>query len=188
MLPSGSFDTVTPEVWAATGFPDYADYKLIFDVLADAAIYGAALPAEVVRASVTRGAAAQFGPGAARFGLDKPLPEVEQAQRNAGQMAAHCDALPAHILPGMVEAQRLRDAAFARAVVQAFSAHGGPVVLITGNGHARTDWGVARFIKRISDLRVYSIGQLEAATEAAPYDAWLVTQTTARADPCLAFR
>ncbi len=62
------------------------------------------------------GAAAVFGAAAARFGLDAPLPEDEQAAREAEQAEAHCGALPAEMLPGMVEAQRLRDAALARAV------------------------------------------------------------------------
>ena len=43
--------------------------------------------------------------------------DSEQAAREAEQMAAHCDALPEDILPGFVEAQRLRDAALAEDVL-----------------------------------------------------------------------
>jgi hypothetical protein len=50
--------------------------------------------------------------------------------------------LAPEILPGFVEAQRLRDAALAEAALAALEAHGAPVAIITGNGHARRDWGV----------------------------------------------
>ena len=83
------------------------------------------------------------------FGLDAALDPEEQATREAGQMAAHCDALPDHVLPGMVEAQRLRDAALSRAIVAAIlETDGGPVAVITGNGHARTDWGIPPMLTR----------------------------------------
>ena len=75
-------------------------------------------------------------PEAARFGLAEPLPEHEQTARQAVQMAAHCDALPVQMLPGMVDIQRLRDGRLAQSAL-----NGGPVAVITGNGHARTDWG-----------------------------------------------
>ena len=69
-----------------------------------------------VRRAVSEGAATVFGGAAPLFGLDAALDPEEQATREAGQMAAHCDALPEDVLPGMVEAQRLRDAALAAAM------------------------------------------------------------------------
>ncbi len=90
----------------------------------------------------------------------------------------------------MVEAQRLRDAGLARAVVAAMLETGGPVALITGNGHARTDWGVPRMLGRaLPDATVISVGQFEAAPSGpVPHDLWLVTEPAERPDPCLAFR
>jgi uncharacterized iron-regulated protein len=90
----------------------------------------------------------------------------------------------------MVEAQRLRDAALARAVAHAFAATGGPVVLIAGSGHARTDRGVPAVLGRaMPRLSVLSVGQIEApAAPDQPFDLWLVTDPASPgADPCAAF-
>jgi uncharacterized iron-regulated protein len=118
------------------------------------------------------------------------LAEAEQETRNTLQREAHCNALPEDILPGMVEAQRLRDAALARAVIAAVQEAGPPVLVITGNGHARRDWAIPRMLRRAEpDLTVLSIGQLEATPEdPPPFDLWLVTEPAERGDPCAAFR
>ncbi|MBN2906651.1 MAG: ChaN family lipoprotein [Rhodobacteraceae bacterium] len=175
--------------WEASGWPDFAMYYPIFAAAPEAAILGAALPRDAVRRAVTDGAAAVFGPDAADYGLADPLPDDQQAQREAGQMAAHCNALPETLLGGMVEAQRLRDAALARAVVQALDDTGGPVAVITGNGHARIDWGLAHALTRAApDVTLLSLGQLESVPEGAPpYDLWLVTDPAPREDPCAGF-
>ena len=70
------------------------------------------------------------------------------AERLNMQMDAHCGALPEEMLGGMVEAQRLRDAALAEGVLAALAESSGPVVVITGNGHARLDWGAPRMLER----------------------------------------
>jgi uncharacterized iron-regulated protein len=131
-----------------------------------------------------------FGEGAARFGLDLPLLPIEQSMREAGQLAAHCDALTTDILPGFVEAQRLRDARLADAALRALADTGGPVVVITGNGHARIDWGVPALLAMAApDVTVLSLGQLEAAPAIAPpYHLWIVTDPVDRPDLCAAFR
>lgn len=180
--------------WEARGWPDFAMYHPIFTAAFEADILGADLPREAVRAALTEGAAAVFEslfPGEAeRYGLTRRLPEAEQAVREAGQARAHCDALPAQMLPGMVEAQRLRDAALARAAIQAQAATGGPVAVITGTGHARTDWGLpAALALAAPQLAVYSVGQFEADPGPdAPFDRVRVTDPIDRSDPCDAFR
>lgn len=175
--------------WANSGWPDFTFYYPIFAAAPGAAIYGAALPIADVRRAIGEGAASVFGEDASRFGLAQDLPKAEQSARNAGQMAAHCNALPPEMLPGMVEAQRLRDAALARAVVEANAATGGPVVVITGNGHARKDWGLAVALARAApDLSLISVGQFEAAPKAAePFDFGVVSNPVVRDDPCAAF-
>ncbi|MBK1636223.1 ChaN family lipoprotein [Rhodovulum adriaticum] len=175
--------------WADSGWPDFAMYHPIFTAAPQAAIYGAALPREQVRRAVGEGAAAVFGADAGTFGLDRPLPEDQKITREAAQMTAHCNALPEAMLPGMVEAQRLRDAAFARATLTALRETGGPVVVITGNGHARTDWGLPHALRLAApDVSLLSVGQLESAPEGTPpHDLWLVTDPADRPDPCAAF-
>lgn len=176
--------------WAESGWPDFAMYHPIFTAAPDAAVFGGALPRDQVRAAFTDGAAAVFGNDAAAYGLADPLAPEDQAAREDLQQQAHCNALPPEMLPGMVEAQRLRDAALARAVVQAMAATGGPVAVITGTGHARKDHGIpAALAVAAPGLRVLSIGQMEADPGAgAPFDLWIVTDPVDRPDPCLAFR
>ena len=176
--------------WAESGWPDFAMYHPIFTAALDAPVYGGALPSDDVRRAASEGAAAVFGPDAADYGLDRPLPAAEQAAREAEQARAHCDALPPGLLPGMVAAQRLRDATIARATLRALDETGGPVAVVTGTGHARLDRGVPHYLAAARPgLSVISVGQLEAVPdEPPPFDLWLVTAPADRLDPCAAFR
>lgn len=175
--------------WAGRGWPDFAMYHPIFAAAPQAAIYGAEVPRDEVRRAVAEGAAAVFGDGAAALGLTVPLPAEEQAAREGRQADAHCGMLPAHLLPGMVEAQRLRDAALAQAAITAHRETGGPVAVITGTGHARSDWGMPAALRAAAPgLTVLSVGQYEIpASGPLPHDLWLVTDATPRPDPCAAF-
>ncbi|MFN6980061.1 MAG: ChaN family lipoprotein, partial [Gemmobacter sp.] len=131
-----------------------------------------------------------FGSGADRFGLDRPLEPADQAAREAGQQDAHCGTLPPDLLPGFVAAQRLRDAALARAALDALAAHGAPVVVIAGTGHARRDEGIpAALAIAAPQTVVLALGQLEADPGPdAPFDLWIVTDPHPRPDPCAALR
>jgi uncharacterized iron-regulated protein len=164
-------------------------YAPLFTAAPAARIVGGALPRAEVRRAVTEGAAAVFGPDAGRFGLDRPLPAAEQAAREADQATAHCDALSEEMLPGMVAAQRLRDAALARAALEAWRRTGGPVAVITGAGHADRERGIpAALAEAAPGLSVLSIGQFEAPpADPPPFDLWLVTEPAEREDPCAAF-
>ena len=176
--------------WNDSGWPDFAMYHPIFLAAPAAVVLGGALPQQDVRRSMTDGAAAVFGDGAARYGLALPLEPAEQAAREADQKTAHCNALPDALLPGMVDAQRLRDAALARAAVQAFDVTGGPVVVITGSGHADRARGIpVALAEAAPDLRVLSVGQVEGEPGPdAPFDLWIATPPHPRPDPCAAFR
>lgn len=172
--------------WAASGWPDWSLYQPVFEALGHTPIYGMAVPRESLNTAVREGAAKAFGDGAAAFGLTAPLPPEQQAAREAHQQVVHCNLLPEALLPGMVAAQRLRDAAFARVAIRALEQTGGPVVVITGTGHARVDWGMPAVLKVAAPgLRVVSLGQLEARpTAVVPYDHWLVADPAPRDDPC----
>jgi hypothetical protein len=165
-----------------------ADYAEI--LAASPVIIGAAPDRDSVRAAFSDGAAVTFGPDAEIYGLDQALDDAEQERREALQYDAHCEAMPAEMMGGMVEAQRLRDAAFARAVIAAFDRYGAPIVLITGNGHARTDWGVPVYLARARpELSVLALGQGEAgAAPGGDFDVVLTDAPPAeRPDPCDAF-
>jgi len=203
MLTAGEAALITPTLasdpaaleaaldWSNSGWPDFEFYAPLFTMAANGSVFGAEVPRDQAQRAFAENAASVFGEGAARFGLDQPLPEDQQAMREAGQMAAHCDALPPEILPGFVEAQRLRDAVLAQAVLDAIEATGGPVAVIAGNGHARNDWGVPALLAIAApDLRVISLGQVEDgdAPDDAPFDLLASAPPVERPDPCAAFR
>ncbi len=175
--------------WGESGWPDFAMYYPVFTATDEPVIFGGAVDRDLVRQAVLDGAAVVFGASADMFNLNNNLDDAEQSLREAGQIASHCDALPEAMLGGMVEAQRLRDASMARAVVAALAETGGPVVLITGNGHARTDWGVPRDLAvAMPDLTLVSVAQFEESPRGAvPYDFWLKTAPHERGDPCEGF-
>lgn len=201
MLTEAQAARVTPQVrgdaaalgallgWDAAGWPDFAMYHPIFAAAPDAPVFGAAIPREVLQGARTTDDLLALLPGADRFGLDDPLPPADQAAREAEQREAHCNALPAAMLPYMVTVQRLRDAALAAAVLKAQAATGGPVAIITGTGHARRDTGLpAALALAAPDLRVLSVGQMEDDPGPdAPFDLWLVTDPAPREDPCAGF-
>ncbi|RYH08321.1 ChaN family lipoprotein [Tropicimonas sp. IMCC6043] len=175
--------------WAHSGWPDFAMYHPIFLAAPGARIYGAAVPREDLMAAVSSGAAEVFGAQADAFGLG-PLPAEMQEAREAMQHEAHCGALPEEMLGGMVEAQRLRDARFSEVTLRALEETGGPVAVITGNGHARRDWGMpANLAAAAPELRVVTLGQFEDSVPEGevPYDFWLTTEAAERDDPCAVF-
>ena len=171
--------------WASSGWPDFALYYQVIAAAGDAPVFGAQTARPALRKAVREGAAAAFGTAAERYGLDRPLPEADQAAREARQQEAHCNALPAEMMPGMVEAQRLRDALLAQQVEAALETPGdGPVVVITGNGHADRRWGAPALLPPDLDLFVY--GQFEEALpdRADAFDAFAITPAAERDDPC----
>lgn len=175
--------------WENSGWPDFSMYYPIFAAAPKARVYGAQVPRNVARAAFENGIADGFSADPAAYGLTSPLPDDQQANREAMQLAAHCDALPADMLPGMVIIQRLRDAELAHGVVQAMQDTGGPVVLITGNGHARKDWGVPFYLKRVAPgVDVHVIGQTEDnAPLEGGFDELRSAPAVDREDPCAAF-
>jgi uncharacterized iron-regulated protein len=69
----------------------------------------------------------------------------------------------------------------------------GPVILITGSGHARVDRAVPFYLREASpDLNVISVAFVEVGngeyTADAPFDYLWFTEPFDRGDPCAAFR
>lgn len=122
----------------------------------------------------------------AREGPPAPLP-AWPAEREARLrriiFEGHCGALPERAVPGMVAAQRARDAKLAEALSR--PPRDG-VVLIAGNGHVRKDVGVPAYLPRDG---IVTLGLLEdTPPDAAPYDFVWVTAPAERPDPCEVFR
>lgn len=139
-----------------------------------------ALPAELAR-----GIEAAPLDAAARTALEQEL------------LQGHCGHLSAARLPGMVAAQRGRDAAMADALLSAAGPALAPpgarrAVLLAGNGHVRLDHGVPTLLaKQWPGARVLTIGFLETPLDSPPgrlpYDIAWATSATDRDDPCQAF-
>ncbi|HKK96555.1 MAG TPA: ChaN family lipoprotein [Marivita sp.] len=177
--------------WNESGWPDFSMYYPIFSAAPQASVYGAAVPRDRARAAMQDGMASAFRGDADRYGLTTPLDPDEQEDREALQLAAHCDAMPVEMLPTMVEIQRLRDAELAFAALDAFEAHGGPVVVITGNGHARLDWGAPVYVQAAApSVTIAALGQGEDGrpAPAGQFDLIESSPPAKRGDPCDAFR
>jgi len=146
--------------------------------------------ADLSRADAMRvsrdGYQAVFDAGArARLGLDS-VPEDLLREQEKAVDEGHCHKLPAQALPAIARAQIARDAALAAAIEPYLA---GGVVLLAGNGHARRDIGVPRFLPQSERSRLISIGLIEndAGAEEVPpgaYDSTFLTPVQTRPDPC----
>ena len=176
--------------WQDAGWPDITLYAPVFDALGDAHAVGAMVDRDSVRAAFAQGAADVFGDGAEVFGLTEALPDTELDIRKQLQFDAHCAAIPLEMMEGMVEAQRLRDAAFSQAALKALETYGSPIVVITGNGHARSDWAMPHMMALgAPEVIPYTVGFVEApaAPDDPRFDLTIVTDPAPRPDPCAAF-
>ncbi len=141
---------------------------------------GANLPRELARRIAREGEAALPEELAALLRA-APLDDAAQAHLDADLLDGHCGHLSAARLPAMRLAQRARDAAMAAAL----RASGGrPAVLLAGNGHVRSDYGVPRLL---AGRRLASVGFVEAgqAVAGAPYTHLWFTAGPERGDPCV---
>lgn len=190
--------------WEGRGWPAFALYAPIFAAAPEAEITGGAVPPESLRRAMEDGAAiaapAALGASAPLYRLDIAWDAETQAEAAADQVRAHCDAIPEAAGRRMVEAQRLRDAAFADAVLRARAlSDDGRVVLIAGAGHGRIDRGVPVFVETAAPgLSVVSVafvevqdGETDWRAYAGPrprHDYLWFTAAQPRPDPCIAFR
>lgn len=113
-----------------------------------------------------------------------PLATAAKAALDEDLVAGHCGLLPASRLGGMRSAQRARDASMWLALRDAGTR---PAVLVAGNGHVRTDFGVPQLAAaQRPQARVVSVGFLETGADpaAAPYTYVWITARAERGDPC----
>jgi uncharacterized iron-regulated protein len=150
--------------------------------------------ANLSRADASRVVREGFGavfdaPARARLGLDI-LPPALLAAHEREVADGHCGLMPERMLAPMARAQIARDAVLA-ASIEPFAARG--VVLLTGNGHARRDLGVPRWLSDASRAQSLSIGLLEHTADgtSAPdgaFDLRVTTAAASRDDPCASLR
>jgi uncharacterized iron-regulated protein len=166
-------------------------HRPLFEAALDggATVRGGNLPRDAVRAVVRDGRAAL--PADVRGLLDADTAWGDAQQRALEREIAdgHCGMLPASQLGPMALAQRARDAAMARALLDAPA--GTRAVLIAGNGHVRTDLGVPRYLRAagVPARQIVAIGFIERGSDAGvPYDERRESAPLQRPDPCAALR
>ena len=141
--------------------------------------------------------------GYARFRATRWTDAQAEALR-ADIVEGHCGMAPESVLPRIVLAQRLRDAAMAQALVDAATASG--AILIAGNGHVRSDLGVPVYLHAPglpdAGARSLSVGLIEVDDDDARagdfprqvvaahpgFDYLWFTPPAAREDPCANLR
>lgn len=115
------------------------------------------------------------------------LPVPFRREHEQAIATGHCGLLAQSALAAMARAQIARDLAMAEAL-RPHRARG--VVLLAGNGHARTDVGVPHWLNADGARVAIGIGLLEAEAgadlpvAAPPYDFYLRTEPQPRPDPC----
>jgi uncharacterized iron-regulated protein len=133
--------------------------------------------------------------------LDKPLREPLQNALLDELYGSHCELIPRNAMRPMLNVQRLRDAVLADSLINAAGQDG--AILITGNGHARTDRAVPWYVsRRAPQARILTVMLLEVEMSAkTPGDlmatgpdgipaadyVWF-TPRAKRKDPCEALR
>lgn len=206
MLDSAEVSAITPEIlddraaldealgWSGTGWPDFAMYHPIFTAEPEAAHYGAELPRERARAVMQEGrTSVELANEDLAALLATDLPPEEEEERLVLQQAAHCGALPPEMLPQMVDVQRVRDTLLAEAAIRALEETGGPVAVITGNGHARLDWGAGALAVAALEGTGATVFAVAQGEEGAPipdgiFDLVRSEPAVDRGDPCDAFK
>ncbi|WP_374477978.1 ChaN family lipoprotein [Zoogloea sp.] len=164
-------------------------HEPLFASLAEARIdvVGANISRDLARRIVREGNAALPARLAAALTANPLSPSAEVAL-DADLLDSHCGQLPATRLPRMRLAQRARDAAMALGVT---SLPVRPAILVAGNGHVRSDYGVPALLARLRPgARIINIAFEEEgkATDAgAAYTHIWTTPAVHRDDPCKGF-
>ena len=135
------------------------------------------------------------------LGLDRPIDAAAEEAIADSIRATHCGHAQAKRIPGMILAQRARDAQMAEVLASPERADG--LVLIAGAGHARLDRAAPYYLRlRLPEARVVSLAFLEvidgegtprehaAAIDEAvlPFDIVWFTPRLSDEDPCEQFR
>lgn len=189
--------------WATSGWPAWSMYAPIATVALanELPIIAANLPTKTVKAVAFNGYDALDPGQVVELGLDQPWPAAQRERMLDELFQSHCELMPRSELTGMMHAQRTRNAIMAWRMIKTAAADG--AVLITGSGHARTDYGVPLNLHQNAIApTVVSVAMIEVepgkrrpadyanAYNAAqlPFDYVLFTPAAEREDPCAALR
>ncbi len=121
-----------------------------------------------------------------------PLGGDALAALDADLLRGHCGQLPATMLPGLRLAQQARDAAMFATLTEEPAK---PAILVAGDGHVRTDYGVPRLLRQhrpgstVVSVAFVEEGEPPPVSPASqPYDYLWITEPASRSDPCETFK
>jgi uncharacterized iron-regulated protein len=182
--------------WDQSGWPDWALYAPVANTAVRFAmpIAWANFARDDMIAMYDKSWDALHPDRRAALGLNRPIPADLLPVMETEIAVSHCGSLPPDKVTRFTEIQFARDALMARRMMETATEDG--AVLITGNGHARRDRGVAWHLNRLNARgRVLSVGLIEVKDGAdspdaydLPYDMVWFTTGLDRTDPCAAFR
>lgn len=183
--------------WRQTGWPDYKIYEPVFQAALDAktSIVALNLKADEKKRVDAQGLEGIDDHMFRDLELQRGLPQGVNAMLAEEIRAAHCYKLPDSAVPRFVSMQRARDAVMAHRAFAAKPKEKGGVVIITGAGHARNEWGIPVYLKRLDKkASVATIAFVEVKPEFIkpevyaetehPYDYIWFTPSADRVDPC----
>ena len=179
--------------WDDRGWHEYRWYSPIVEAAMKAhlPIVATNLVKKEMRAIVHGGVASLAAARAKELGLDAPLSDAQTVELQEEMRTSHCGQLPDEMLAPMATAQRARDGALgSHMIAAAAGSPKRPVVLIAGNGHARTDRGVPAYLyAHAPDAKVVSVGFLEVdhaetTPSPEPHDYVWYTPRASDEDPC----
>ena len=180
--------------WEARGWPDFQLYRPVFEAARE-------VGARLIAAHPDKPRLAPLMIGAplpeklrASLKLNTPLPPPAQEELEAELKAAHCGYAPPELLGPLTQAQRLKDAWMARALLNAPK----PVVLIVGRGHTQPHRGIPWALELLSapdsppSWRVISLADHEGAPTPSSHQSPQLVQLSVpahrRDDPCERFK
>jgi len=178
--------------WGAERYRPVVEAMLEAEVSPLAANLSRAEAAQVMR----EGWAAVFDPAMQEvLAIEAAWSEAAAQRLAAALRESHCNALPEEMLPGMLAAQRARDAVMADRVL---ARRVGGVILVTGAQHARRDHGVPAYLAarapgiEVATLRLVEVDGDRPVADyldaGAAFDFVWFTTRAKRADPCEVFR
>lgn len=158
-------DALGPAVaWEERGWPDWSIYQPIAEAALDhdLRLHAGAPDPSLFRQVIHEGLGVLDEDVREYLGLKGDLPEPARTRLLERLERVHCGL--DHHLPAerMLAAQRFRDAAMSRKLIEV-QARTGKALLIAGNGHVRRDYGVPQYLQLLAhDLKVVSIGLVPA--------------------------
>jgi len=151
--------------WESSGWPDWSLYQPIVPHALNAGV-------PVFATNMTRNQAMSMvrenktfldAGSLNRMKLDQPFPESLIEVKTKELIRSHCNMMPEQMVKPMLRAQTTKDAMMADVMIAVENKDGlDGAILITGGGHARTDWAVPwHLAQRAPDKSVLSLAMLE---------------------------